>query len=67
MNELDLVDHVELVEQDGADQAIEIAARHEAIFHVGHVSLPNEVSVQANAGAIGVKRSGQSQGNSVVE
>ncbi len=44
MDELDLVDHVELVEQNGADQAIEIAARHETIFLVGHASLPKQFS-----------------------
>ena len=40
MDEFDLVDHVQVVEQHGAGQAVEITAGHEAIFFFGHVLLP---------------------------
>jgi hypothetical protein len=59
MDELDFVDKVEFVEQDGADQAIEIAARHKAIFLVGHVPSPQEASAEPDAGFIGIKRNGR--------
>jgi hypothetical protein len=36
MDELDLVDEVELLEQHGADQAIEIAAGDQAVLAVFH-------------------------------
>jgi len=32
VNELDVVDQVQLVEQDGADQSIEIAAGNQTVF-----------------------------------
>ena len=38
MNELDLVDQFDFVEQDGTGQTVEIAARHQTVFLVGHVA-----------------------------
>jgi hypothetical protein len=43
MDELDLVDQVQFVEQHRADQAVEITARDEAVFFVGHVLLPENL------------------------
>lgn len=36
VHELDVVDHVEFVEQHGADQAVEVAAGDEAVFLLRH-------------------------------
>jgi hypothetical protein len=42
VHELDVVDQVQLVEQDGTGQAVEVAARDEPVFLVGHGELRDE-------------------------
>jgi hypothetical protein len=43
MHELDVVDQVEMAHQDGADQAVEVTARDQAIFFrfFRHFDLPS--------------------------
>jgi nitric oxide synthase oxygenase domain/subunit len=39
MNELDVIDHVQFIEQNGADQTIEVAAGDQAVFLGSHMKF----------------------------
>jgi hypothetical protein len=49
MHKLDIVNHIQLFQNDGANQAIEITTRHQTVFLVAQFRAPISFLIQFNS------------------